>query len=212
MIKSFVALLAGVTLSGAVMAAAPVEGQDYQVIDEPMASEAPSDQIEVTEVFWYGCPHCYALESTLNDWVDQLPDDVTFDRLAAPLGQVWEQHAKAFYAAESLGIEEDLRQDFFDAIHEKGQRLTEEDDIAAFFANYGVTEDEARKALNSFGVKSQIQQASAKMRAYKLMGVPDLIVDNRYVVTPDSAGSLENMTQIASALIDKVREERDEAE
>ncbi|WP_110685759.1 thiol:disulfide interchange protein DsbA/DsbL [Salinicola aestuarinus] len=212
MIKSFVALLAGLTLSGAVMAAAPVEGEDYQVIEEPMASEVPADQIEVTEVFWYGCPHCYALESSLNDWVAELPDDVTFDRMAAPLGRVWEQHAKAFYAAEALGIEEDLRQDFFDAIHKQGQRLTEEDDIAAFFANYGVTEDEARKALNSFGVKSQLQQASAKMRAYKLMGVPDLIVDNRYVVTPDSAGSLENMTQITSALIDKVREERAEAE
>lgn len=212
MIKSFVGLLAGITFSGAVMAADIVEGQDYQVIDEPMKSEAPADQIEVTEVFWYGCPHCYELEEPLNEWVDQLGDDVTFDRMAAPLGQVWEQHAKAFYAAESLGIESDLRQDFFDAIHQDGQRLTEEEDIAAFFSDYGVSEDEASKALNSFGVKSQIQQASAKMRAYKLMGVPDLIVDNRYVVTPNSAGSLENMPRVASALIDKVREERAGAE
>ncbi|WP_251976033.1 thiol:disulfide interchange protein DsbA/DsbL [Salinicola avicenniae] len=212
MIKSFVALLAGITFSSAVMAADIVEGEDYQVIDNPMKSQAPADQIEVTEVFWYGCPHCYALEEPLNEWVDQLPDDVTFDRMAAPLGQIWEQHAKAFYAAEELDIESDLRQDFFDAIHQQGQRLTDEDDIAAFFSQYGVTEDEAHKALESFGVKSQIQQASAKMRAYQLMGVPDLIVDNRYVVTPDSAGSLDNMPRIASALIDKVREERAEAE
>lgn len=211
MIKSLVALLAGITFSGAVMAADIVEGQDYEVVDEPMKTEVPADQIEVTEVFWYGCPHCYALEGPLNEWVAQLPDDVTFDRMAAPLGQVWEQHAKAFYAAKQLGIEEDLRQDFFDAIHKEGQRLTDEDDIAEFFTNYGVSKDEALKALDSFGVRSQIQQASAKMRGYKLMGVPDLIVDGRYVVTPNTAGSLENMPKIASALIEKVREERAEA-
>lgn len=212
MIKSLVALLAGITFSGAVMAADIVEGQDYQVIDNPMKSEVPADQIEVTEVFWYGCPHCYALEKPLNEWVDQLPDDVTFDRMAAPLGQVWEQHAKAFYAARELGIEHDMRQDFMDAIHKQGKRLTDEDDIAEFFTHYGVSEDDAKKALNSFGVQSELQQASAKMRAYQLMGVPDLIVDNHYVVTPNTAGSLENMPKIASALIEKVRQERADAE
>ncbi|WP_110642093.1 thiol:disulfide interchange protein DsbA/DsbL [Salinicola sp. CPA57] len=212
MIKSFVALLAGLTFSGAVMAADIVEGQDYQVVDEPMKTDVPADQIEVTEVFWYGCPHCYALEKPLNEWVDQLPNDVTFDRMAAPLGKVWEQHATAFYAARQLGIEDEMRQDFMDAIHKGGKRLTDKDEIAEFFTSYGVSKDEALKALDSFGVKSEIQQASAKMRGYKLMGVPDLIVDGRYVVTPNSAGSLENMPKIASALIEKVREERTESE
>ncbi|WP_110654581.1 thiol:disulfide interchange protein DsbA/DsbL [Salinicola halimionae] len=212
MIKSFMALLAGLTFSSAVMAADIVEGQDYQVIDQPMKTEAPADQIEVTEVFWYGCPHCYALEEPLNEWVEQLPDDVTFDRMAAPLGKVWEQHAIAFYAAKQLGIEHEMRQDFMDAIHKGGKRLTDKDEIAEFFTDYGVSKDDALKALDSFGVKSEIQQASAKMRGYQLMGVPDLIVDGRYVVTPDSAGSLENMPKIASALIEKVREERTESE
>ncbi|WFF40972.1 thiol:disulfide interchange protein DsbA/DsbL [Salinicola endophyticus] len=211
MIKSLVALMAGLTFSGAVMAAGIVEGKDYQVIEQPMKSEAPANKIEVTEVFWYGCPHCYALEKPLNEWVASLPDDVEFDRMAAPLGRVWEQHAKAFYAAKSLGIEHEMRQDFMDAIHKQGKRLTDEDDIAEFFTHYGVTKEQALKALDSFGVKSQIQQAAAKMRSYQLMGVPDLIVDNHYVVTPDSAGSLENMPKIASALIEKVREERQEA-
>ena len=188
------------------------EGQDYHRLMPAQPTVDGTDKIEVAEVFWYGCPHCYSLEEPPNEWVAQLPDDVVFDRMAAPLGKVWEQHATAFYAAEQLGIEEKLRQDFFNAIHKDGQRLTDKDDIAEFFTDYGVSKDEALKALDSFGVKSEIQQASAKMRGYKLMGVPDLIVDGRYVVTPDSAGSLENMPKIASALIEKVREERTESE
>ena len=81
------------------------------------------------------------------------------------------------------------------------------DEIAEFFSNYGVSEEEAKDALTSFGVKSQINRAHATMRAYKLMGVPALVVDGRYVITPSSAGSLENMPQIASALIEQVRDE-----
>ncbi|PNB45919.1 disulfide bond formation protein DsbA, partial [Pseudomonas sp. GW456-12-10-14-LB2] len=55
-----------------------------------------------------------------------------------------------------------------------------------------------------------INQAHAKMRAYQLMGVPALIVDGRYVITPGSAGSLANMPLIADALVDKVRNEQGE--
>ena len=68
----------------------------------------------------------------------------------------------------------------------------------------------ALEALDSFGVKSQLNQASAKMRGYQIMGVPALVVDGRYVITPSSAGALDNMPKIADALIDKVRSERDE--
>jgi thiol:disulfide interchange protein DsbA len=46
------------------------------------------------------------------------------------------------------------------------------------------------------------------MREMKLMGVPALVVDGRYVITPSSAGSLENMPKIADALVEQVRAER----
>jgi thiol:disulfide interchange protein DsbA len=57
------------------------------------------------------------------------------------MGGAWNVHAAAFYAAEALGIEDDLHQDFFDAIHKDGRSLTDTDKLAAFFANYGVSED-----------------------------------------------------------------------
>lgn len=210
MLKSLLVLAAGLGMSTLVMAAGPVAGEDYEVLDEPVKTEVPDGKIEVNEVFWYGCPHCYALEEPLNAWVDELPDDVAFQRIPATMGDTWTKHARAFYAAKELGIQQEMHSDFFDAIHEKGQRLTEPDDIAEFFTHYDVSKDDALDALESFGVKSQINRANAKMRSYKIMGVPALVVDGQYVITPSSAGSLENMPKIADALIDKVRSERNE--
>lgn len=208
MFKPLMVALAGLGLSTLASAAPLVEGQHYEVLPEAVETRVDEGQIEVTEAFWYGCPHCYNLEDPLNAWVAEQPEDVVFQRLPATMGGDWNQHAVAFYAAEELGILDAVHEDFFDAIHEGGRRLTEIDDIAAFFSDYGVSEEEAREALTSFGVKSQVNQAHARMRAMRLMGVPALIVDGRYLVTPGSAGSLDNMPQIAGALIEKVREER----
>ncbi|MBZ9558865.1 MULTISPECIES: thiol:disulfide interchange protein DsbA/DsbL [Modicisalibacter] len=207
MLKQWIAAIAGLGFSTLVMAA-PVAGEDYKVLDTPVETSVPAGQIEVNEVFWYGCPHCYKLEGPLNDWVAQLPDDVTFQRIPATMGDTWTAHARAFYAAKQLGILDKVHEDFFDAIHQQGKHLTDPDDVAEFFSQYGVTKQAALDAIESFGVKSEINQAHAKMRAYQLMGVPALVVDGHYVVTPQTAGSLENMPKIAGELIDKVRDER----
>ncbi|MFI0473323.1 thiol:disulfide interchange protein DsbA/DsbL [Halomonas sp. HMF6819] len=210
MFKVFVAAVAGLALSTAASAQTVVEGQDYTLLENPVATVADDDHIEVTEVFWFGCPHCYGLQDTVNEWYDTLDDDVEVIKMPATMGGNWNTHATAFYAAQSLGIEEELHQDFFDAIHQDGQSLTDEDDIAAFFANYGVTEDEAKKALNSFPVRSETNKANSRMREMRLMGVPALVVDGRFVVTPSTAGGADNMPVVAEALIEQVRSERAE--
>ncbi|WP_373190349.1 thiol:disulfide interchange protein DsbA/DsbL [Halomonas sp.] len=208
MLKTLMAALAGLGLSSLVWAAPLIEGEHYEVLDNPLETQVEDGRIEVTEVFWYGCPHCYNLEEPLNAWVAEQPQDVAFQRMPATMGGAWNTHAFAFYAAQELGILDALHDDFFHAIHEQGRRLTEVDDIAAFFSDYGVSEEQAREALSSFAVKAKVNQAHARMRQMQLMGVPALVVDGRYLITPSSAGSLDNMPQVAGALVEKVREEQ----
>ncbi|GED23675.1 thiol:disulfide interchange protein DsbA/DsbL [Halomonas sabkhae] len=210
MLKSLMIALAGLGLSTMAAAATIEEGQDYKVLDEPVKTHVEDGKIAVTEAFWYGCPHCYNLEEPLNAWVEELPEDVVFERMPATMGGAWNRHATAFYAARELGIQEELHTDFFNAIHQDGRELTESEAIADFFSNYGVSQDEALEALDSFGVKSQVNQAHARMRNMQLMGVPALVVDGRYVVTSSLAGSLDNMPKIAEALVEKVRAEQAE--
>ncbi|MBD3895412.1 thiol:disulfide interchange protein DsbA/DsbL [Halomonas sp. ML-15] len=213
MFKTLMVAVAGLGLSGLVAAQDVVEGQHYEVLDKAVDTRIDEDMteismIEVTEVFWYGCPHCNRLQPSLNAWIEELDEDVAVIHMPATMGGDWNKHAAVYYAAEELGIIDEIHADIFDAIHEQGRSLTDDDDIAAFFSDYGVSEDEAHQALTSFGVRSQVNQAHSRMRAMELMGVPALVVDGRYVVSPSSAGSLENMPQVADALISKVREER----
>ncbi|QJQ95460.1 MULTISPECIES: thiol:disulfide interchange protein DsbA/DsbL [Halomonadaceae] len=210
MFKTLMVALAGLGFSTLVSAQTLVEGQHYTVLDNPVSTRVDEGQIEVTEAFWYGCPHCYRLQEHVTPWFEELPDDVEVIHMPATMGGDWNKHAAAYYAAEELGILEQVHADFFDAIHQEGRSLTDVDDVATFFSDYGVSEEEARAALGSFGVKSQVNQAHARMREFQLMGVPALIVDGRYVVSPSTAGSLENMPQIAGALIERVRDERGE--
>ncbi len=208
MFKPLMFALAGLGLSSLATAASLVEGQHYEVLPQPVETRVAEGQIEVTEAFWYGCPHCYNLQEHVTTWYETLGDDVSVVHLPGTMGGDWNKHAAAFYAAEELGIIEAVHADFFDAIHQQNRRLTEVDDVADFFSDYGVDADEARQALGSFAVKSRVNQAHSRLRAMRLMGVPALIIDGRYLVTPTTAGSLSNMPQIADALIEKVREER----
>ncbi|WP_018918560.1 thiol:disulfide interchange protein DsbA/DsbL [Vreelandella zhanjiangensis] len=210
MFKTLLVALTGLSLSAAVSAQELVEGKDYTLLESPVATQVDEDQIEVTEVFWFGCPHCYRLQTPVNEWYDTLEDDISVVHMPATMGGNWNTHATAFYAAESLGIEEDLHADFFDAIHQDGRKLTDSDEIAEFFSDYGVSEEDAKKALTSFNVRSDVNKANSRMREMRLMGVPALVIDGRFVVTPSSAGSLENMPQVAEALIERVRTEREQ--
>ncbi|WP_249977273.1 thiol:disulfide interchange protein DsbA/DsbL [Vreelandella olivaria] len=210
MLKTLMVALAGVGLSAAVSAQELVEGQHYTLLESPVATQVEEGQIEVTEAFWYGCPHCYRLQTPVNEWYETLEDDVSIVHMPATMGGDWNTHATAFYAAESLGIEDALHTDFFDAIHQDGRSLTDADEIAEFFAEYGVTTEDAKQALTAFNVRSEVNKANGRMREMRLMGVPALIIDGRYVVTPSTAGSLENMPRIADALVERVRNERAE--
>lgn len=210
MLKTLMVAVAGLSLSAVVSAQELVEGQHYAALEEPVETQVEDGQIEVLDVFWYGCPHCYRLQSHVNEWAETFDDDVTMVKMPATMGGDWNTHANAFYAAKELGIAEEQHADFFDAIHQDERPMTDSDAIAAFFADYGVSEEEAQEALKAFNVRSNVNKANSRMRDMRLMGVPALVVDGRYVVTPSSAGSLENMPNIADALVEQVREERDE--
>ena len=97
------------------------EGIHYKRIANPQPTANP-DKIEVLELFWYGCPHCYHLEPQLDAWLEGKPDDVAFVRMPAVLGPDWELLARAYYTMELLGVEEQVHRPLFDRIHKQRKR------------------------------------------------------------------------------------------
>lgn len=180
------------------------EGVDYEVLPQPGKVEVPGKH-EVREFFWFGCPHCFALEEPLNKWRATLPSDVNFIRTPAPMNDNWVPHAHAFYVAESLGKLDEISTQLFNALHVKKEKVFTEDQLATFFTQFGVTETEFNKLYNSFAVRVKVRQAGALTKNYRLRGVPALVVDGKYLVKGRQGQPQESMFAIVQYLLDKER-------
>lgn len=181
-----------------------VEGTHYDLIT-PAVRTAEADKIEVAEFFWYGCGHCYTFEPMIVQWKKTLADDVDFRGSPAMWNAQMELHARAYYAAEALGVLDAMNPVLFQAMNVDRRRLSSQAEIAELFAANGVAEADFDKAFNSFGVSSQVRQASARARAAKITGTPALMVNGKYHVSTRKAGSQANMLKIAEYLIAKER-------
>ncbi|NQY02961.1 MAG: thiol:disulfide interchange protein DsbA/DsbL [Halieaceae bacterium] len=181
-----------------------VAGTHYDVIS-PAIRTANPDAIEVTEFFWYGCGHCYNFEPMLGQWKKTLGEDVSFQGSPAVWNAPMELHARAYYAAQVLDVMDTMHPVIFQAMNVDRRRLASESEIAALFTANGVSEEDFTKAYNSFGVSSQVRQASARAKAAQITGTPEMMVNGKYRISTRKAGGQANMLKIADFLIAKER-------
>ncbi len=179
-----------------------VEGQHYQVITPPVAV-GKSDDVVVTEFFWYGCGHCYTFEPMLTAWGKQLPEGAVVQPSPAVWNDPMRMHAKAFYIAEVLGVKAVMHPVIFDAMHVQRKRLVSRLELRDLFEDNGVDPDKFDKAFDSFGVDSQVRQADSRARSAKVSGTPTLMVAGKYLIETRGAGNQTNMLDIARHLVEK---------
>lgn len=189
-------------LPAMVLAANYEAGKHYAVLPDPIPTIDP-DKVEVVEVFWYGCIHCYKFEPLISKWRAGRSDQIKFVPVPATWNKRVQIHAQAFYTALALGKLDEMHGAFFKALHAERKKLANEKEIAELFAKFGVDEETFSKAFNSFGVKSLVTQADAKVRGYHIEGTPELIINGKYRVTASMAGGQAEMLQVADFLIAK---------
>lgn len=180
------------------------EGEHYRTLSNPVPTNS-GDRIEVAEVFWYGCPHCYSFKPLIESWEKDLPEDVEFELLPAALGQSWEPHARAFYTVKALDKFEQTHDPLFDALARDRKPLNDADSLADFLSEHGVDPEKFVKTFNSFGVNAKMQQAQARIRGARITGVPAMLVNGKYVVSASLAGSHEKMLEVVDYLIEQER-------
>jgi thiol:disulfide interchange protein DsbA len=198
------ALLLSVSLPITVQAEAFKAGVDYKLLSRVQGT-VDKQKIEVREFFWYGCPHCFHFEPTLETWLKTLPSDVAFVRTPAIFRKSWEAHAKAYFTAELLGVTDKIHSDLFDAYHKQGKKTDTEAALVAFFAERGVDEEAFKKKFNGFFVDMKMRSAKAKPAKYGITGVPAVVVNGKYRVTGSMAKSYPRMVEIIDYLIEKER-------
>jgi thiol:disulfide interchange protein DsbA len=169
-------------------------GTDYRLLASPQPTSVAADKVEVNEVFWYGCGHCYALDPPLETWKATKPSYVEFVRVPVIWGPVQRQHAKLYYTLQALHRPE-LHPKVFDAIHKLGQSLSARNELEAralqlaFLKSEGVTEKEFDAAYDSMTVASNMLRAEEFTKKYAVESVPIMVVNGKYVTSVSEAGN-----------------------
>ena len=196
-------------ISTTAVADAPKPGAEFDAVAQPITTDVTS-KIEVMEVFWYGCIHCYQMEAPLNAWVKKLPADVYFKRMPALPRADWAPMAKAFFAMETLGVQEKLHTQLFEAVH-KQKTLNPTDEKAAIdwlTKASGMDKLKVEQAFKSFTINTNLNRAAQIFRSSGATGVPSLIIDGKFITSSTMSGGNAEALKVADYIIDNVRKEK----
>lgn len=166
------------------------------------------DKIEVAELFWFGCPHCYALEPELNNWKKTMPANVEFKKVPAIFSKRWEFHAQAFYTMEVLDVPDEAYENFFRALHIERRSINNLSQLNEFLKVFDKTPEQVEATFNSFEVDSKLRAARKITNQSGARGVPAIIVDGKYLTSETISGSTEQMFNIVNQLVGKAAAER----
>jgi len=218
-LKHLLAALSLTLIAGAAAAsvASPENGVDYKTLDKVQPTE-PGKKVEVIEFFGYFCPHCYALDPILAKWVEAQGDKITFKRVHVLFHKTMAPIQQMYVTLEAMGKTEVMHKKIFDAMHTKSMRFTDEASVLAFVSANGIDQKAYQDVYNSFSVQARMRRMPQLLEAYGVTSVPLIVVDGRYVTSPDqlraSVGNKpENelaagMTKVLDVLVDKVAKER----
>ena len=198
-------LVAGISAPSAYAQGGPVEGTHYLKLAQPVP-QTTTGKVEVVEFFWYGCPHCYALEPFVEAWQAKLPTDVNFRRVPVGFAPQHEFHQKVFYTLEAMGKLGELHRKFFDAIHKDHKRMATEAEVVAFASANGLDGTKFADTMKSFTVIGKVRQAKQLSDAYHVDGVPMVGVQGRFTTSATMAGAAERTFMVVDFLVNKSRQ------
>ena len=179
-------------------------GPAYTPIKPALPTQS-GDRIEVVEIFWYGCSHCFSFEPHIKAWLETKPEDVVFRQVPGVLNSRWAVHARGFFAAEKMGALEQFHTPLFNALHVRQRNIFTRDSLIDFAAGLDIDKKKFARNYDSNETEVKMKQAFLMARDAKITGVPSLIVNGRYLISASSAGSFEAMLHTLDELI---REER----
>ena len=183
------------------------EGDYFRRMTTSQGTSSAPDKIEVAEIFWYGCPHCYDFDPILKDWQTSLADDVAFVKIPVIWNPTNQQHARIMYTAEALGKLDEMHPAIFAAIHQQGKALMKDEEIVELFAAHDVSEQQYRETFNSFGVSSQVKRAENLTRRYGIRSVPVMVVNGKYATDGTQIKTFDDVLGVTNELIEREREE-----
>jgi len=199
--RTFVAGVLLLSTSAAFAAIQPEQGVHYKLLKPAQPTNVAPGKVEVVEVFWYACGHCYVLEPKLEAWdKNGRPANAQLIRLPATWNNLLKTHARVFYTAELLG-KPNLNAEIWREINVKRNKLDTPEAIEAFFTSRGVSKADFQKVFSGFAIDSKVMKAEDLNRRYKIASTPTVIVAGKYVTDMGMAGGEEQLFEVINALV-----------
>lgn len=186
-------------------------GTHYRVVSPAQPTDVGSGKVEVLEIFWYACPHCYSLEPYIESWKKKKAPYIEFVRVPVMWGPIHRAHAQLYYTLKALGRLEALNARAFQEVHrlvelQKPPLVTPGDDaetlhlMSNWAASQGISARDFSDAWNSFSVNKDMQTAEELTRRYRVEGVPLFIVNGKYITDVGMASGQANLVNLLDDL------------
>ena len=179
------------------------EGKHFHRISPAVETDVEAGKVEVLELFWYGCPHCFEFETHLTGWKDTMSENISFVRMPAVLNRGWLAHARAYYALETMGELERIHPLFFEAIHVQGRRLRDVESMTRFLSQHNVDAEKFKSAYDSLYVETKINRSGQLVKQYGSSSVPTIIINGKYRTSASDAGGYENVLKLVNMLAEQ---------
>jgi thiol:disulfide interchange protein DsbA len=183
------------------------EGKHFVRMVPTQPTVGGADKIEVAEIFWYGCNHCYSFETYVNRWLETKPANVRFVRIPAVWNPLVKLHAQLYYTEEVLvkngkiANPERFRSSVFAEYHRRGNRMASVDSIQAIFATHGVSAEDFSSTWGSFEVAQKLRVAQDLARRYSITSVPAVVVNGKYRTGSSEAGGYPKLMELIDELV-----------
>ena len=164
-----------------------------------------SKDIIIYEFFWYGCPHCYNLEPTMDRIEADLDKDTKIVKVPVALRDSWLPHAKLYYALKQMGKIDDIHNLIFEEIHIENNRLSSEQQIVDFLSKFDINIDEFKQLYNSFGTEARVKKSSNLARKYQINSVPTIIVNGKFLTSGSYVSSYDELYSVVNLLVERER-------
>ena len=182
-----------------------VFAQKYAQISTEKQTE--SDQIIIYEFFWYGCPHCFNLEPTMDRIEADLDKDAKVVKVPVALRDSWLPHAKLILSLSQMDVIDNIHNLIFEEIHIENNRLDNEDVMAQFLGKNGIDTKKFLEKYNSYGTEARIKKASNLARKYQINSVPTIVVNGKYLTSGSFVSSYDELYSVVNLLVERERNE-----
>ena len=178
-----------------------VLAQKYVQISTQKQQE--STDVIIYEFFWYGCPHCYNLEPTMDRIEADLEKGARIVKVPVALRDSWMPHAKLYYALKQMNKIDEMHNLIFEEIHLEDNRLNTEESMVEFLGKAGIDTKLFLEKYNSYGTEARIKKSSNLARKFQINSVPTIVVNGKYLTSGSYVSSYDELYSVVNLLVER---------